>query len=101
MAHLRKVDRMCCGKNTTLWREAATYAKALYSWLKAGRPRRTGKEIEERFLICEKCEHFFRLKPWRGRCKKCGCYLGRHAKLLAIKNKIAMKTEKCPEGKWE
>lgn len=94
------MNEMCCGRKT-FWDNAQHYAIALYKWVQAGRPKRTKEEIEERFLICEKCEHFFRLKPWRGRCKKCGCYLGRHVKLFAIRNKIAMKTEKCPEGKWE
>lgn len=94
---------MCCNEIKKIWRDGVKYTQAVWKWTQAGRPKRTAKEIEERFEICKRCPQFEQLKgkPWRGRCGVCGCYLGRHKNRFVIGNKIAMKTEKCPEGKWE
>ena len=86
------------------WGLLRRYIKAVTRWEKAGKPTRTPAEIRRIFEeVCRNCEHFEPIegKPWRGRCKVCGCYLGRHAHRLLRGNKIAMKTENCPLGKWE
>lgn len=93
---------MSCCPNKPFWRQAIDYSRAVLRWIRNGKPTRTPEEIKERFEICRQCENFLPLagKPWRGRCRKCGCYLGRHAHRLLKGNKIAMKTEKCPLNKW-
>lgn len=92
---------VCC-PNRGFWKNARDYAKAVITWVRNGRPTRSEAEIKERWEICLNCENFRQIKgkPWRGRCGVCGCYLGRHAHKFIPGNKIAMKTERCPEGKW-
>lgn len=94
---------MCCNRVKRIWKDGVKYTQAVFTWITSGKPTRTATEIQERFDICRNCEHFEEIprKPWRGRCGVCGCYLGRHVKKFIIGNKIAMRTEKCPEGKWE
>lgn len=92
----------CCESVEKFWRNGVQYTKAVYKWIKYNRPVRTAKEIQVRFKICQQCEFFEQIpnKPWRGRCKVCGCYLGRHKNRFIIGNKIAMRTEQCPKKKW-
>jgi len=93
----------CCGEVRRVWKDGRQYVEAVWRWLGAGRPKRTGREIVRIFdHICKPCKHFEPLKerPWKGRCGKCGCYLGRHTQRFLLGNKIAMGTEHCPERKW-
>lgn len=100
MEEMNDKTMSCCNGIKRIWISGVKYATAVAKWIQAGKPTRNAKEIRQRFLICESCPHFERIRPWRGRCKVCGCYLGRHGHRLLEGNKIAMKTELCPEGKW-
>lgn len=85
------------------WDSVQAYAAAVYDWYKKGKPNRTPEEMERCFSICSECEHFICIDDTkkRGRCAVCGCYLGVNPHRFLQGNKIAMKTQKCPEGKWE
>ena len=65
---------------------------SLLNWAASGFPTRTKEEIEERLKICEPCEFFD-----NGVCTECGCGCNSNALIL---NKISLKTEVCPKGKW-
>ncbi|MEI8381050.1 MAG: hypothetical protein WCJ09_13035 [Planctomycetota bacterium] len=69
------------------------FAQAISRWTLAGMPRRTDAEIEERLEICQACPF---LKNHH--CLKCGCACVESNRLI---NKLALATEKCPEGNWE
>lgn len=68
------------------------FASAMARWTLAGMPRRTQAEIDERLAICQACPF---LK--NNHCTKCGCACVEQNRLI---NKLALATEKCPEGKW-
>jgi len=87
----------CCG---VTWGDIAAYREAMARWRAAGKPRRWKAGIEAIFSICAACPEFDRIAPWRGRCKVCRCYLGRHKHKWWQANKIALATEHCPLGKW-
>jgi hypothetical protein len=80
----------------TMFMRALRYTRALSRWIKAGRPARSEEEIKTIFnQHCDSCterDHRF------GRCNLCGCHVG--LETAPILNKIAMKTEACPDGKW-
>lgn len=67
---------------------------SLLNWSASGFPTRTKEEIEERLVICEGCELF---DATDGVCTECGCGCNSNRLLL---NKISLKTEVCPKGKW-
>jgi hypothetical protein len=69
------------------------FAAAMTRWTLAGMPRRTQAEIDERLAICQACPHLH-----NNHCIKCGCACVEQNRLM---NKLALSTEKCPEGKWE
>jgi hypothetical protein len=72
------------------------YAKAVARWVEAGRPVRDWPEVERIFdEVCKPCEKF---DPKRGSCQGCGCKVNRDGR--ALKNKIRMATESCPEKRW-
>lgn len=68
------------------------FASAIARWTLAGMPRRSQAEIDERLAICQACPF---LK--NNHCTKCGCACVEQNRLI---NKLALATEKCPEGKW-
>lgn len=73
-----------------------TYKEALIRWNKAGRPTRTQEEVEHiHKTCCEPCEWYDRDKQ---RCRGCGCKVTVGS--IAVFNKLKMKTEKCPKGKF-
>ncbi len=91
------------------WEDAEHYAQALARWTAAGFPVRTREEVEACFRVCkggcgngscnEPCEHYRKgKKPDEGRCRVCRCGVSRSR--MAVLNKIKMKTESCPKGKW-
>ncbi len=85
------------------------WAQALAKWTRAGFPKRSQAEVRQCLAICVQCENFVPAKSnctgttcrmkTGGRCKLCGC--GVKSGGLAIFNKLAMKTEGCPKGKFE
>jgi len=81
------------------------HAVNLFRW-------RTPWEIAELHTICKACpfyqpspeptppawwQRLLRITPTEGWCQKCGCGCGSIAAWL---NKLAWRSEKCPEGKW-
>lgn len=99
LSRRREVHVGCCGN---AWNNLKKYRVALKKWHAAGRPVRSGARIKILFGVCKQCIHFQKRKrkPWRGRCKHCGCYLQRHPHHFLSGNKIALATEHCPIGKW-
>ncbi len=74
----------------------AHYAVAIARWMAAGCPVRSPDEVERIYTeYCLPCE---RWDPEADACGICGC--GVHAKGWAVRNLIAMLTERCHEGKW-
>ena len=69
------------------------FSSAFVRWLGAGLPVRTKKQISDRLKICKSCPFLV-----EQRCTRCGCYCVETEQLI---NKLALATEKCPEGKWE
>ncbi len=68
------------------------FATAMARWALAGMPRRTPEEIAARLEICQSCEFLA-----GDHCSKCGCACVENNQLI---NKLALSTEKCPEGRW-
>lgn len=68
------------------------FAAAMSRWALAGMPRRTLDEISARLAICQACEYL-----QNQRCTKCGCPCVERNQLV---NKLALATEKCPDGRW-
>jgi len=69
--------------------DAMHYAKSLAQWAWAGFPVRTAEETAIRYEICLECDEFIDDK-----CTICGCPVKKKRGML-IKNKAALKTEKC------
>lgn len=69
------------------------FANALARWALAGMPRRTQEQIDARLAICQACPAL-----QNDHCTKCGCACVENNRLI---NKLALATEKCPDGKWE
>jgi len=77
-------------------RRISNYARAVQRWIKAGRPVRDDARVAEIYdTKCRPCRHF---DQNRETCTICGCFVRRSAS--ALRNKIKMATEHCPEGKW-
>lgn len=84
------------------WDSIKAYAAATIEWLAAGKPTRTKEEMQERFEVCQVCPYFINIEEnKRGRCAMCGCYLGVNPHRLLQGNKIAMKTQRCPDDRWD
>lgn len=77
-----------------LGQRAINYTNALRRWVANGRPVRSQEEIDRIFEEhCKGCEMF------DGKmCKSCGCNVGQGD--FPLNNKLAMKTEVCPMGRW-
>jgi len=71
------------------------YTTAVYNWVKQGGESRTDEEVEELLKICEACSRYDSAKK---ACKVCGCKVKSGGR--AISNKLKMKSEHCPLGKW-
>lgn len=75
-----------------------TYATALKKWIVAGRPVRLQKQVDSLYATCQLCPFLSRSKHGEY-CGKCGCPVN-HSIDKPSKNKLAMATEECPEGRW-
>ena len=79
------------------------WAASVIRWNRAGRPKRTDKQVAACLRVCtgnddnEPCEHY-RTTWLGGRCAKCGCCVNESS--IAVRNKVRMATEDCPGGKW-
>jgi len=80
-----------------MFSEIIRFFKALIKWISQGCKYRSVRQIKKIHNICEKCPHFKRgcgrLKGYDA-CGLCGCNLHPTKK---IANKIAWRTEKCPD----
>ena len=72
--------------------QGINFAAAQARWMLSGCPVRTRAEIEQIVKVCQSCPNFE-----NNACNKCGCACTAHQTIL---NKIYLKTENCPEGKW-
>ena len=77
-----------------IWIRGLNYSKAMARWVSAGFPMCTQEQIESRLAICQGC-----LLLVNDICthEKCGCNCSDKNHAL---NKLAIATERCPEGKW-
>ena len=75
-----------------LLQKAANFASAAAAHVAAGMPQASQEQIDQRFAICQQCEHF------DGKaCRLCGCPVVREQ---AFVSKLSWANEKCPAGKW-
>lgn len=74
-------------------RRFGNYAKAVTRHVASGMERRTDQEVDSVFSICKSCESYR-----GGVCKRCGCRC--NTGKIALLNKLRMKSEHCPDGKW-
>ena len=91
--------RLAAKKLHVTWEDATHYAHAIVKWQDAGFPMRTRAEVARCFWICKGgCGN--RPCKWyaNGYCKLCHCRVNQSR--IALMNKIKMRTESCPEGKW-
>lgn len=91
-----KVFATCPGeprKFPPLLKQARNYAKAVTEHVTSGMKTRTDEEVIQLLEICEACE-----KYEDGRCLVCGCRLS--ASKSAFSNKLRMKSQACPLGRW-
>jgi len=76
--------RIIAPKTPTIVSMANHFSKAMVKWAKKGFKCVSKEEYMKRRNICHECTP-------NGRCPHCGCSLWA---------KVALATEKCPEGKW-
>lgn len=80
----------------TILNKVAHCGVALLHWSFGGFQTRSKEEVQRIYTEhCRPCEYFDAVAD---ACKICGCNV--RAEGMAIRNKIAMATEKCPKGKW-
>ncbi len=73
--------------------KAVHFATAMARWAGNGFAMRSQDEINERLAICQACPNLV-----DKHCKLCGCAC---VETNQVMNKLALKSEKCPIGKWE
>lgn len=67
------------------------FASAMVRWTSSGFQMRSQAEIDERLAICQACDKFT-----GDVCSVCGC----NCTSNGVINKLAMKGQSCPLGKW-
>lgn len=76
--------------------QLSNYWTAVKRWIKAGRPKRSDKEVARiHSQFCSKCDWYDKEMQ---RCKGCGCKVKPQG--AALLNKIKMATETCPRKFW-
>lgn len=70
------------------------YARAVTRHILTGCETRTDEEVSKLLNVCRACE-FYEDET----CRICGCRINSNPS--AFTNKLRMKTQKCPKGKWE
>lgn len=83
----------------TSFQRIKTFIVAATKHAASGFPMCSDDEVKERYEICETC-HYFKEKKGHKYCKSlgCGCNISRASNKYL--NKLAWKTESCPQGKW-
>ena len=70
------------------------YGMAIRRWVANGRPVRTEEEVQKIFdEHCKTCDMYL-----DGICRSCGCTV--NSGDFPLTNKLKMKTEVCPMGRW-
>lgn len=78
-----------------LLQRAKTYARALVKHAAGGFRVTQPEELERRLAICQRCP----TEQFDGAgCRRCGCAISNSEN--ALRNKLAMATETCPDGHW-
>lgn len=80
----------------TLAQQGANFGQAVARWVGGGAPTRTAEEITELVAICRACPSG-EYDANQERCMACGCPVRAAG---AWRNKLAMRTERCPRGHW-
>lgn len=76
----------------SLLQKAANFASSAVKHVAAGMPKASQEQVDQRFAICQGCEHY------DGKaCRLCGCPVVREQ---AFVSKLSWANEKCPAGKW-
>lgn len=80
----------------TLSDKMFNFSSAIRKWVAKGRPTRTDEEVEQ--ILNEHCRKCDRYDPVKHVCKACGCIAKTGGSPLT--NKLKMKTESCPLGRF-
>ena len=88
------ISAICPG--TTLSKKIRNYTKAVVQHIATGMETRTNEEVNTILEICKQCEHF---NSRNNSCRICGCRCNKNKS--AFTNKLRMKSQKCPKGKWD
>ena len=84
-----------CRPKPSIVRQAVNYTKAIVQHIATGSQTRTDEEVNSLLEICEQCEHYNKDGKY---CRICGCRC--NANKSAFTNKLRMKSQSCPKGKW-
>lgn len=71
-----------------------TFLKSLFFHVYSGFPKSTVEEIQYRYSICLRCDHFDTKNTL---CNLCGCNLSRKKEFF---NKLAWADQECPDKRW-
>lgn len=85
-----------CYTEPSIVKKAVNYTKAVATHIITGSHTRTDEEVEKLLEICKTCDKFNLEKSY---CTICGCRC--NANKSAFTNKLRMKSQKCPKGKWK
>lgn len=85
-----------CRSKPTMLTQAVNYTKAVVQHIATGAKTCTDEEVAARLVICQACESYATEKQY---CRLCGCScnVGKSPFL----NKLRMKSQECPKGKWK
>jgi len=91
-----KCDKETREQEATFGSKVKHYFGAIRKWVASGMPSRTEEEIKQLFEDhCNVCDRY---NKETHSCKSCGCHVNFSSEPL--KNKLAMKTESCPLGRF-
>lgn len=85
-----------CKGEPSFTQKAVNYMKAVTKHLITGAATRTDDEVAQCLKICESCDVYNSEGKY---CRICGCKC--NANKSAFTNKIRMKSQQCPRGKWQ
>lgn len=80
----------------SLPQKMVNYAKAVTKHIFTGGGTRTDEEVKKLLAICKSCNLFNNERMY---CTVCGCKC--NANKSAFTNKLRMKSQQCPRGKWK